>query len=106
MLCCVVSCAVPPQIVDSGTTDAIIAREGANVSLSCQGTGHPEPNITWKREDGREFSPEPNQKGKAIPSLQTYIIISYFHYIIRSIYSTLTLTAKGEAVVVFLNMIM
>lgn len=46
---------VPPNIVDSGTTDGVVAREGSNVSLSCKATGHPEPNITWKREDGLEF---------------------------------------------------
>nr|CAH0099633.1 unnamed protein product [Daphnia galeata] len=46
---------VPPNIVDSGTTDGVVAREGSNVSLSCRATGHPEPNITWKREDGSEF---------------------------------------------------
>ena len=46
---------VPPNIVDSGTTDGVVAREGSNVSLSCRATGHPEPNITWRREDGSEF---------------------------------------------------
>lgn len=46
---------VPPNIVDSGTTDGVVAREGSNASLSCRATGHPEPNITWKREDGSEF---------------------------------------------------
>ena len=46
---------VPPNIVDSGTTDGVVAREGSNVSLSCRATGHPEPNITWRREDGAEF---------------------------------------------------
>ena len=42
-------------LVDSGTTDGVVAREGSNVSLACKASGHPEPNITWKREDGLEF---------------------------------------------------
>jgi len=33
-----------------------MAREGSNVSLSCQATGFPQPNITWKREDGSQFT--------------------------------------------------
>ena len=47
---------MPPNIVDRGTPgEEIVAKEGSNVSLACRATGHPEPNITWKKEDGSEF---------------------------------------------------
>jgi len=47
---------VPPNIVDRSNSDGVMAREGSNVSLSCQATGFPQPNITWKREDGSQFT--------------------------------------------------
>ena len=55
IICGVLFLLVPPQIVDKGTTDGVVAREGSNVTLTCQATGHPEPNITWRKEDGSEF---------------------------------------------------
>jgi len=30
----------------------MVVREGSNVSLRCEATGSPTPNITWRREDG------------------------------------------------------
>lgn len=29
----------------------VVAQEGANASLACQARGHPEPSISWRRED-------------------------------------------------------
>ena len=60
---------VPPNIVDKGTTDSVVAREGSNVTLTCQATGFPEPNITWRKEDGSEFIYN-GHSGKFIPKIK------------------------------------
>ncbi|KAJ3627960.1 hypothetical protein MTP99_015293 [Tenebrio molitor] len=44
--------AVPPDIDDSGTSSDVTVEEGDNVTLSCSASGHPEPRILWRREDG------------------------------------------------------
>ncbi|XP_012136048.1 neurotrimin isoform X2 [Megachile rotundata] len=44
---------VPPDILDSDTSTDMMVREGSNVTLHCTATGSPEPNITWRREDGQ-----------------------------------------------------
>ncbi|KAG5676034.1 hypothetical protein PVAND_005889 [Polypedilum vanderplanki] len=41
---------VPPDIVDSQTSNDVIVQEFENVTLSCKATGLPEPTIVWKRE--------------------------------------------------------
>ncbi|KAL0110291.1 hypothetical protein PUN28_013736 [Cardiocondyla obscurior] len=43
---------VPPDILDYPTSTDMVVREGSNVSLRCEATGSPTPNITWRREDG------------------------------------------------------
>ncbi|XP_056640219.1 lachesin-like [Diorhabda sublineata] len=43
---------VPPDIDDSGTSKDITIKEGENVTVTCSATGHPEPRILWRREDG------------------------------------------------------
>ncbi|KAG5879085.1 hypothetical protein JTB14_006353 [Gonioctena quinquepunctata] len=47
--------AVPPDIDDSGTSGDITIREGENVTLTCSATGHPQPRILWRREDGEHL---------------------------------------------------
>ncbi|GBP81835.1 Lachesin [Eumeta japonica] len=42
---------VPPDIVDTGSSGEVFAREDEDVSLQCAASGAPEPNITWRRED-------------------------------------------------------
>nr|XP_012216576.1 PREDICTED: lachesin-like isoform X1 [Linepithema humile] len=42
---------VPPDILDYPTSTDMVVREGSNVSLRCEATGSPKPNITWRRED-------------------------------------------------------
>lgn len=46
---------VPPIIDESATSGDIVAREGANVTLTCQARGFPEPYIMWRREDSKEI---------------------------------------------------
>lgn len=43
---------VPPDIDDTGTSSDVTVEEGDNVTLSCSASGHPEPRILWRREDG------------------------------------------------------
>ncbi|XP_076341176.1 lachesin-like isoform X2 [Tachypleus tridentatus] len=47
---------VPPHIDETLTSKDIDVREGDNVSLLCSSTGSPEPEITWRREDGEPIS--------------------------------------------------
>ncbi|XP_024084893.1 lachesin-like isoform X1 [Cimex lectularius] len=43
---------VPPDIVYSETSPDLSLQEGENATLGCKATGHPEPRIIWRREDG------------------------------------------------------
>lgn len=44
---------VPPDIIyeESSSDEAVV--EGGNVLLVCKATGHPQPKVIWRREDGR-----------------------------------------------------
>lgn len=59
--------AVPPDIDDSATSGDITIKEGENVTFTCSATGHPEPRILWRREDGSHLviqtAPHETQKG-------------------------------------------
>ncbi|XP_014256804.1 lachesin-like isoform X2 [Cimex lectularius] len=43
---------VPPDILYDETSADVSIQEGENATLTCKAAGHPEPRITWKREDG------------------------------------------------------
>lgn len=43
---------MPPDISDEESSGDVVAKEGENASLFCSAHGHPEPRITWRREDG------------------------------------------------------
>ncbi|KAK9881110.1 hypothetical protein WA026_014456 [Henosepilachna vigintioctopunctata] len=65
---------VPPDIDDSGTSSDVTISEGENVTLSCTATGHPEPRILWRREDGKhitlQVSPQETQKGRTVTHIK------------------------------------
>ena len=45
--------AVPPSIVDSHSSNDLVVREKELVNLTCEAQGYPQPQILWRREDGR-----------------------------------------------------
>ncbi|XP_023240561.1 lachesin-like [Centruroides sculpturatus] len=47
---------VPPQIDEILTSSDSEVREGADMSLRCVAVGSPEPEVTWRREDGQEIA--------------------------------------------------
>ncbi|KAI9550371.1 hypothetical protein GHT06_000612 [Daphnia sinensis] len=47
---------VPPDIIYSESSTDTIIREGSNVSLTCTGSGHPQPHILWRREDSASIT--------------------------------------------------
>ncbi|KAK7600979.1 hypothetical protein V9T40_008420 [Parthenolecanium corni] len=46
---------IPPDILndDIGFSDGHQAQEGGTIYLRCRATGEPEPEVSWKREDGK-----------------------------------------------------
>lgn len=60
---------VPPDILDYPTSTDMVVREGSNVSLRCEATGSPTPNITWRREDGELIILGNSQEGKLLVCL-------------------------------------
>ncbi|XP_055939708.1 neurotrimin-like isoform X1 [Argiope bruennichi] len=47
---------VPPYLDEELTSSDTDVREGTDVSLRCVAKGSPEPDVTWRREDGQEIS--------------------------------------------------
>nr|XP_018910309.1 PREDICTED: lachesin-like isoform X1 [Bemisia tabaci] len=43
---------VPPDIISEYSSSDTAVNEGDNVTLSCHATGHPQPIVTWRRENG------------------------------------------------------
>lgn len=56
--------AVPPDILDYPTSTDMVVREGSNVTLRCEATGLPTPNITWRRETGEQIPIGNGQDGE------------------------------------------
>lgn len=53
----------------------MVVREGSNVSLRCEATGSPTPNITWRREDGELIILGKNQGNKQEGKLLTRVAL-------------------------------
>lgn len=51
----------------------MVVREGSNVSLRCEATGSPTPNITWRREDGELIILGNSQEGKLLTGCLLYV---------------------------------
>ncbi|XP_023216477.1 lachesin-like [Centruroides sculpturatus] len=47
---------VPPSVVEDGTSSDIVVEERSKVSLRCRASGYPVPNISWRREDGKDIN--------------------------------------------------
>ncbi|XP_068209139.1 lachesin-like [Palaemon carinicauda] len=52
----VLTVVVPPNIIDSDTSGDVMAQEGANINLTCNASGTPQPSITWRREDNMKIN--------------------------------------------------
>ncbi|KAA0203066.1 hypothetical protein HAZT_HAZT008005, partial [Hyalella azteca] len=60
-----------PTIVDANSSDSLIkVREKDNITLRCTGSGHPDPRIMWRREDGGTLSPHDRNPGDVWSLLQ------------------------------------
>ncbi|XP_012257679.2 lachesin-like [Athalia rosae] len=47
---------IPPDIMDlDDSTEGLTTKEGGSVRLRCRATGTPMPDVTWRREDGRNI---------------------------------------------------
>ncbi|XP_061942711.1 neurotrimin-like isoform X1 [Apis cerana] len=46
---------VPPNILDYPTSTDMVVPENSKVTLHCEATGSPAPNIIWRREDGKSI---------------------------------------------------
>ncbi|GFV08161.1 protein CEPU-1 [Trichonephila clavipes] len=47
---------IPPHIEEEETSSDTEVREGSDVSLRCVAKGSPDPETTWRREDGQEIT--------------------------------------------------
>ena len=71
------SLTVPPKIMTKNDNSQLVVREGENLTLSCNATGHPTPHIDWRREDGEDIMLS-GRKGITNTILRLYSSISYF----------------------------
>ena len=50
--------------MDSLSSSDMVQTEGSNVTLECVGSGSPEPEVVWRREDAREITVDKNNTGE------------------------------------------
>ncbi|GIY99233.1 lachesin [Caerostris extrusa] len=46
----------PPTIIDTSTSSDTVIEERSKISLRCEASGYPEPNVSWRREDNKEIN--------------------------------------------------
>lgn len=69
--------AVPPDILDAGTSSDTEVEEGDNVTLTCSAVGQPTPRIVWRREDGKTFTVY-NNTGVGFATGKLNMLIAYY----------------------------
>ncbi|KAK9881098.1 hypothetical protein WA026_014441 [Henosepilachna vigintioctopunctata] len=70
--------AVPPDIINDDTSGDLSVSEGENATLWCKATGHPEPRIAWRKEDGQPILIR--RPGKEVFRVETYNGSSLFFW--------------------------
>ena len=55
---------VPPSIVDQRSSNDLVVKEKARVNLTCEARGYPEPQILWRREDGKPIMARGKERGE------------------------------------------
>ena len=83
------SLTVPPKIMTKNDNSQLVVREGENLTLSCNATGHPTPHIVWRREDGEDIMLS-GRKGIINTILRLYSSISYYFDVNMILKSTKT----------------
>ena len=71
---------VAPDILTEETSSDTIVKEGEDVMLTCKATGRPEPQIMWKREDGKTFIVKEGPVKKKGLSIGKKLKIKSFYY--------------------------
>ncbi|GIX73258.1 lachesin-like protein [Caerostris extrusa] len=47
---------VPPAFIDTSTSSDTVIEERSKLSLRCEASGDPKPNVLWRREDNKEIN--------------------------------------------------
>ena len=64
---------VPPTIMDGRSSNDLVVREKEKVNLTCEARGYPEPQMLWRREDGKAIMASGQTKEKGIYSFHCQI---------------------------------
>jgi len=67
---------VPPTIMDGRSSNDLVVREKEKVNLTCEARGYPEPQILWRREDGKAIMASGQAKGKATSVSSTSLVFN------------------------------